>query len=49
LFEALDDGEDQFENLDQQFLIRGEAVGGEDSGVQGGWRKNVPPLRRSLL
>jgi hypothetical protein len=36
LFEALGDRQVQFEKLGQQVLFGGEAVGGEDDGVQGG-------------
>ena len=36
LFEALGDGQVQFENLGQQVFFGGETVGGEDGGVQGG-------------
>ena len=35
-FEALGDGQVQVEKLGQQVLLGGEAVGGEDGGVQGG-------------
>ena len=35
-FEALGDGQVQFQKLGQQVLFGGEAVGGEDDGVQGG-------------
>jgi hypothetical protein len=36
LFEALGNGQFQFEKLGQQILLGGETVGGEDGGVQGG-------------
>jgi hypothetical protein len=36
LFEPLSDGQVQFEKLGQQVLFGGEAIGGEDGGIQGG-------------